>query len=221
MAATTKTNSGKISAWNLLYAGIQLYMALFEDNPSIYTFTTDGNQTITTTSACDYINGCRIKLSNVGGGLPGNSDSTTTYRVIQKSGNSFKVCLESTYNPANQTGTPITFSSAGSGTNTVTEQPLGVQDRLAVWARKEVDYDGSGRQGYLFSAIAEGQAYPIQSQMILPNDAIAYRYWAIIRGTSATAGDGTGTMDEFYDLGSTELIDSSGNGKEFKFQPTI
>ncbi len=219
-----KTIQEKARALNLTHSSTSGWYALLVDGDQFqYGFTADaGTDTISASSSHNFVNGSRVTVSNVGGGLPGGLFASIQYRVINASTETFKLCLESTYNYATKTGTPINITGGGSGTHAVTEQPLGIEDDFDVWVKHEVSsYFGAGRQNLTMPAAikdyASNRAYvgPVNFTFLPTGGTIVYRYAAIISGGTGTRGDATGLLAGFEDNGLTTSVTTS--GKTFQY----
>ncbi|MGA7934957.1 MAG: hypothetical protein WCA35_15530 [Kovacikia sp.] len=220
----TKTDKERKTIIDKAHSGDTFYGALFQDSPTSATFTAD-YATNTLTSNTDFVNGSRIQVSNVGGGLPNGLAPTTTYRVIQASGSapqSYKLSTEAAYNRATKTGTAISLENNGSGTHTITEQALAAADDLDVWARKEAVYNGSGRQSFTVGSASEGNpaTTTTASMTFTPTTGdtptITYRYFGVLRDAASTTGNSTGSLVGFEDFLTTQTITAA--GKQFTYQ---
>jgi len=205
-------------------------MALIKDNNGISsTFTADaGADTITTAgggSFVNLVNGCRVTLTT-SGSFPGGLAGSTQYRVINASGATCQLCLESTFDRATKSGTPINITSAGSGTHTLTEAVLNLQfdPYLEQWVRYEASYGTSGRQTFtlapaaLPATIGGIVATPEVTNVFTPAAAFTYRQVLIIRGGTATAGDVTGALADADDSGITQTVGTVGKNILYKMQ---
>jgi len=205
-------------------------MALIKDNNGISsTFTADaGADTITTAgggSFVNLVNGCRVTLTT-SGSFPGGLAGSTQYRVINASGASCQLCLESTFDRTTKSGTPINITSAGSGTHTLTEAVLNLQfdPYPEQWVRHEASYGTSGRQTFTLSpavlptTIGGIVATPEVTNVFTPASPFTYRQVLIIRGGSATAGNTTGTLADADDSGTTQTVSTVGKNILYKMQ---
>jgi hypothetical protein len=222
-----KSLKEKQRALNAIHSATGWYAFLVQDNPTVVTMSSvnSGSEIITATGH-DFVNGNRITFSNVGGSLPGGLATNTEYRVITVSGSTFQVCIESTYNPATKTGTPIDITSAGSGTTTITERPLAAKDDLDVWVRKEVaSYFGSARQpitppsATINYTLGQATLGPVNATFSPTSGSITFRYFCILNGGIATRGSSQGILAGFEDYLFTQTIDSA--GKIFQYGVVI
>lgn len=194
------------------------YALLISDDPTVVNISSVDTSTDTiTATGHDFVNGTRVTVANVGGSLPGGLVASTEYRVINVSGDDFNLCTEASYNPTTKTGTAIDLTSAGSGTNTITESALNAKDDFDVWVRKEVpDYYGSERQSLTIPAGTinytqqQVTAGPVNATFMPTSGVITFRYFAVISGGTGTRGNSTGTLAGFEDYVFTQAIDSGG-----------
>lgn len=204
-------------------------MALIKDNSGISsTFTVDPDaDTLTMAgggSFVNLVNGCRVTVSS-SGTIPGGLPTSTTLRVIQASGSTCKLCLESTFDRVAKTGTPINISGAGSGTHTITELTLNIQfdPYPEQWVRYEASYGTSGRQSFTLAdavlpvTIGGIVATPEITAVFTPDTTFTYRQVLIIRGGSATAGDTSGVLSDADDSGTTNTVQGM-LGKNIKYK---
>jgi plastocyanin len=128
------------------------YIALISPTVHTSTVTLDsGTGLLTTPTAHNFVTGCRIRLTNSGGALPGVSSgaaivNSVDYFVAMNSGTSSTTFrLARTLTDA-QAGTLITWANNGTGTHTVTEQllngSLANPDPLSVVLSKEMPVGG-------------------------------------------------------------------------------
>jgi hypothetical protein len=200
------------------------YAALFRDNSTnAYTFTVTNPTTVTATGH-NFINGVRVKASTTGT-LPTGLDTTAVYRVIGVSGNTFNLCTEANYSKSTKTGTAINTLAGGSGTHTLTEQALGEDDAMDVWARWESVYNGSARQSASIGAATDTNPAiaPLASFNFTPTTGappqIAHRFWGVIVNGSPTTGNSAGTLKYFEDLTTTQTITAA--GKVYTYQAQV
>lgn len=85
-----------------------------------------GNLLITTANAVNYFNGMPIVFTNTGGALPGNLVANAVYYVATFNGSTTFGVATSFANALNSVFVP--FSSAGTGTNTVTSAITGTSE---------------------------------------------------------------------------------------------
>jgi len=210
-------------------AGTTFRMALIKDNNGVSsTFTADaGADTITTAgggSFVNLVNGCRVTLTT-SGSFPGGLAGSTQYRVINASGATCQLCLESTFDRTTKSGTPIDISSAGTGTHTITELTLNVRfdPYLEQWVRHEANYGTSGRQTFTLAPAALPATIggivetPSITAIFTPDASFTYRQVLIIRGGSANAGDVTGALSDVDDSETTNTV-QGGLGKNIKYE---
>ncbi len=220
--------------WKLIIdnrkASATFRMALIKDNNGVSsTFTVDASANTLTMagggSFVNFVNGCRISGLSSSGSLPGGLLTSTPYRVINASGSSCQLCLESTFNRTTKAGTPIDITSTGTGTHTITEALLDLQfdPYPEQWVRYEASYGTSGRQTFtladavLPATIGGIVATPEVTLMFTPDVTFTYRQVLIIRGGTATAGDTTGTLSDADDPGTTQTVEG-GLGRNIKYK---
>jgi hypothetical protein len=217
-----KSLKEKQRALDAIHSAPGWYALLIQDNPTVVIISSIDIETNTiTATGHDFLDGNRITLENVGGSLPGGL-ANTEYRVITVSGSTFQLCLESTYNHITKTGTPIDITSIGSGTTTITEQPLNSKDDFNIWARKEVgNYFGSARQpimppdSTINYTTQQANLGPISITFLPDSGSITFRYFAIINNGIATTGNNQGDLVGFEDYLFTLTIDTA--GKVFQY----
>lgn len=209
--------------------GATVRAILITDTPSAYSGLTVNASTDTiTASGHDFVNGTRIRFSNVGGALPAGLNSTTTYRVVQVASNTFKVALDANYNKSTRTASSVVdITDAGSGTHSVTEQVFdeGLDSDVDLFVRDEVtSYQGSGRQSATLSAaVISGTVATIPQQTFIFNPTtgpITFRYCLFIKGGTTTLGNTTGEVLGLRDEGSTQTL-TPNSSYTVTFTPTF
>lgn len=200
-------------------------LALVTGDLSSYTVTADAGTDTFTAAGHDFVDGTPVQFSNSGGGLPGGVVSGTTYYVANAATNTFQV---TTFIG----GTALDITSAGSGTNTVTEIAVDdianqYTDAGQLWdilVRHEVsNYQGAGRVSFAWASAvpnsSNGQASiaSVSPAVIPVTDTITFRYAVVLRGANTTTGDATGSVAILEDLGETTI---SLQGYTFTFNPT-
>jgi hypothetical protein len=227
-----KTFKERERALNLIHSGGGWYGLLFDGIQSSYQFTAATTDLITTTTEHNFVNGTRVTVNNTGGSLPTGLFSGIQYRVINASRSTFNLCAETGYNFDTKTGTPIDVANTGSGTHTITEQPLSYLDDLSIWVQHEVDYRGSSRQPITIPLAAKDWTKNLvyigpMNLVFTPTSAsIIYRYFGVIAGGVSTRLDTTGSLVTYEDL----IIDQTilpgtigvpGVGKNFQYTVSL
>ena len=192
-------------------------LLLLNDIPSSFSFaSTDvnastGTFTIATHDFTDTGNGTRVQFPTAApGGLTLNLD----YWVRNVSGTSFQIS-------ATPGGSPIaSFSSAGSGTMTISDQPLSAIDQslttpdgnTAQWVRKEINYQGASRlsistpaaTAYTIAAVAGVYRAKVALTALIDNSTgtsgLTFNKMLLLTGGSLTAGNTTGTPKRWWDV---------------------
>lgn len=178
--------------------------ALVSDEVSSYPFTVTGNTL--NVSDNDFVNGCVVRVNNSGGGLPDGLDNSQVYFVVNRTSTTVQLSKE-------VNGSPVEITSIGSGTHTVTEQPLIETLKnheiglTPIWVRHEImDYSGTGRQTLNFPTplvdlISQTATIPSTELIFSPLTSINYRYLILLRGGNTTQGDTTGEILAVIDDG--------------------
>lgn len=208
------------------------YIALISPNTFTGNYTFNQSTDIFTTSVNHgLVTGSRIRLSVSGGTLPapdsGIVNSITDYFCIKESNTTFKIAR--TLAEANS-NTPITFSDAGSGTQTVTEQPLNASqnnpDPLSVVLNKELSSGGGYSSRIPMTDV--GNASLLNGEVvknisfILTGDVTGYtyRYYQLILGGSGTIGNTSGTQS-FLIAENTNVLINSGSSRYVLLNPAF
>lgn len=214
-----------------LLSGSILRAALLREPTGAASFTANATTDTLTTTTSNFVNGTRVRASNIGGALPSPMDSSPIYRVINVvnnagGGQTFSLSIEANFNKVTNTGTALNLTSAGSGTNNLTEQLFDTdQDNLATLVRWEVtNYQGSGRQSVTApAATISGTTVQIAQQTFTfspTSGPITYRYILLIRSGLSNGGDATGDFLDLFDEGGTETI-APGSTLQVKVTPRI
>jgi hypothetical protein len=170
-----------------------------------------GTLTIAAHDFSDTGSGTRVQFPSAApGGLTLNLD----YWVRNVSGTSFQIS-------ATPGGTPIgVFSSAGSGTMTIGDQPLSAIDQSLTtpasntvqWVRKEIAYQGASRlsvstptaSSYTIAVVAG--VFRAKVALLAPIDnsagsaGITFNKILLLTGGSLSAGNTTGTPNRWWDV---------------------
>jgi len=152
---------------------------------SSFNFTANPVTNILTVTGHDFVNGVGIKVSNTGGGLPDGLDSNTTYYVVNKTLSTVQLSLT-------VGGSAVDVTSVGSGSHTITEQPLietlktHESGLMPIWVRHEVDYLSSGRQtiawgGAVIDTINQTVSLSAIEVIFSPTASLNYRYLILVR----------------------------------------
>lgn len=182
---------------------------LIADSRSAYTFTVNtGTEVVTTSSNHDYLVNTRVRVSSTGT-LPSPLAAGQDYLIATTPGSN-TLTLKTT------AGAAIDLTTTGSGTHTITDvAPDKRTSSIAEWVRKEVaDYDGlAGRPNWVpvSATIDESTGVvTIQASTSVDNSAgstgISFNFGLLIKGGSATRGNTTGEVSDYYDFGTTQLI---------------
>ena len=107
-------------------------LCLVTGDLSTYTITADAGTDVITATGHDFINGTPVQFTNSGGALPSGIAADTTYFVIGAAANTFQI---------SETigGSAVDVTSAGSGTNTVTE--VAIADEINQYTDAELAWD--------------------------------------------------------------------------------
>lgn len=192
-------------------------LLLLNDTPSSFSFTSSnvnsgtGTFTIATHNFTSTGNGTRVQFPAAApGGLTLNLD----YWVRNVSGTSFQIS-------ATPGGTAIaSFSSAGTGTMTISDQPLSAIDQslttpdgnTAQWVRKEINYQGASRlsistpaaASYTIAAVSNIYRAKVALTALIDNSSggsgITFNKILLLTGGSLTTGNTTGTPKRWWDV---------------------
>ena len=151
---------------------------------------------LTTATAHGLVTGSRIRL--VGGVLPTPTVANTDYFAIVSSPTVFTLAATQV---AAVAGTPvIDLTDAGSGSLTLTEQPLLFTDTLAVLVNKEIAHPSWTARALIdnlgASVDVAGVAEKVQKTLSVSNNSattINYQHYLFIKGGLGTIGSTTST----------------------------
>lgn len=204
-------------------SGTTYHIALFNDSRSSYSFSSGNvSGSVFTIAGNDFANGTKVVLSgaiptplnagSIGSQQPNGivAISGASYFVVNKSGNTFQ--LSATLN-----GSPITLTSAGSGTMTISDCPLDATiSAISEWVRKEIaSYQAaSTRQPYTATPAtidASNSRSLLTEQTVEFNNtsgssSIIFDKALMIKNGSNVRGSTSGTADSFYYFGSPQTI---------------
>lgn len=201
------------------------YIALIQNVTHTSTYTVDSTTDVITlgaTPSTPLATGCRFRVTNSGGAVPGVSGtalSTTTdyfWRVITATtGKMFRTLADAQANT-----NAVDFVNNGTGTQTFTEQSLNAStagpDPLNVVLSKELPaglgYSSRIAVGSLgASNIVSNRAEKNVTFTLTSTDSTGYtyRYYQLIKGGSATIGDQTGTQSYLTQESSNVTVNSS------------
>jgi hypothetical protein len=209
-------------------SGATVRAILLEEDPTaIATVTADAGTDVITATGHDYLNGTRVKFTTTGT-LPAGLNTSTTYRVVQVSGATFKVALEANYSKTARTASGVVdITDTGSGTHSVTEQAFdeSLDSDVDVYVRHEAaTYQGSGRQSSsaLPAATISGTTASIAQQTFVftpTTGTVTFRYCLFIKGGSGTLGNTTGDVLGVRDEGTTKTL-TTGSSYTATFTPS-
>lgn len=213
-----------VSGWyGLLIDDLPLTYNIGLLNQNTNTFTC----TVTSTDRA-FKNGCKVRFTSTGT-MPTGLLTGVNYYVIDSnlSGlqNTFKVSTLANFNFDDLTGVPVDYTSSGSGTLSITQQPLGREDRFELWAQQESQYQGSGRQSITIPPLTkdwvniQAKMGPIILNYVPTTASITHRYFAVICEGSSSAGDSSGTLVGYEDYTTVQTITTS--GKSFVYNITL
>lgn len=154
----------------------------------------------------NFVSGVPVRVSNSGGGLPDGLDSNTTYYVINPTAN--KIKLSTTVG-----GTAININSVGSGTHTLTEQPLIETVKthefglLPIWVRHEADLPRQTVNWGTPTINITRQTVTITPSEVVfaPVSPVAYRYLILIRDGNLISGNSQGEIMAVIDNGTATI----------------
>lgn len=132
-------------------------------------------------------------------------DNATDYYIYKVDADEFKLCR--TQADALAGSNFIDFTSTGSGSLTVNEQTLNVNDPLTVLVNKELSHPEYTRFTIADIGSATGGQKTVVYAIAVISETMTFRHKLVILGGSSTIGDTTGTKDHLF----TESVDKVTN----------